>query len=103
VDICLLALAEFMVTDTALLDQDAWLGLVDRVRILLEAYYEHYDELVVPPPYLDGNQLIQALKLQPGPIISTLIDLIREEQAVGTVRSAEDAIRVARTYLDEHT
>jgi hypothetical protein len=51
---------------------------------------------------LDGNDLMAALNLRPGPIIGTLLELIREEQVEGDVASLEDALRVARAYLTDH-
>jgi tRNA nucleotidyltransferase/poly(A) polymerase len=102
VDICLLALAHYLGRAGVELDQRYWLELVERVRLLLEAYYERYEEVVAPPPLLDGNDLMAKLGLRPGPIIGELLELIRESQAAGEVHSAEEALQLAQTHLDHH-
>jgi poly(A) polymerase/tRNA nucleotidyltransferase (CCA-adding enzyme) len=102
VDVCLFALADYLGTVGAELDQDTWLALVERVRALLEAYYEHYEEWIAPPMLIDGNQLMQALGLQPGRQVGALLELIREHQAIGDIQSVEDALSLARQHLNNH-
>lgn len=99
VDVCLLALADFLGTYSMSLPQDAWVHYLERIRTLLEAWYERYDQLVQPPILIDGNGLIKTLNLRPGPIIGELLDVIRDGQVVGTILTADDALRVARDYL----
>lgn len=100
VDVCLLALADFLGARGAELEQDDWLVLVDRVRTLLRAYYDQRETLVSPPALVDGHTLMQTFDLKSGPIIGQLLDLIREGQVAGEIRSAEEALTAARRYLD---
>jgi tRNA nucleotidyltransferase/poly(A) polymerase len=104
VDVCLLALADILGTMGVHLVQETWLEVIERVRVLLDAYYNEYDRLVQPPPLVKGNELIEALDLKAGPIIGELLEMIREAQAAGEVESAEDALRLARQYVsrDNH-
>jgi len=102
VDVCLLTLADYLGTVGTELNQAVWLALVERVRLLLDAYLERYHEMVAPPPLLDGKQLMQALGLSPGPIVGELLDAIRENQAAGEVRTVEDALQFARLHLNGH-
>ncbi len=99
VDVCLLALADFLGTYGMTLPQDAWVHYLERIRTLLEAWYERYDQLVQPPVLIDGNALIKLLELRPGPIIGELLDVIREGQVVGSVTTHDDALQVVRAYL----
>jgi poly(A) polymerase len=99
VDICLLSLADYLGTVGAYIEQDAWLAFVERIHLLLEAYYDRYDSLVLPPALVDGNQLMRTLRLKPGPIIGELLDLIREAQVTGEVSSPEEAFQLAQTHL----
>jgi tRNA nucleotidyltransferase/poly(A) polymerase len=99
IDICLLALAQYLARAGTQLNQDNWLKMSERVRELLEAYYERYEQLVEPPVLLNGDQLMKILNLKPGPIIGKLLDAIREAQVVGEIQSPEDALEFARTYL----
>jgi len=101
VDVCLISLADYLGSLGSYINQDLWLAVVDRVRVLLEAYFERHDQLVAPPTLVDGNQLMQTLHLKPGRIIGELLDLIREAQVAGEIESAEAALRFARTHLEK--
>jgi len=100
VDVCLLATAEYLGTAGGELKQDQWLVIVERLRILFEAYFERYTEIVEPKPLLDGNQLMEALGLKPGPVIGQLIEQIREAQVTGEARTVDDALRIANAHLN---
>jgi tRNA nucleotidyltransferase/poly(A) polymerase len=99
VDVCLFALADYLGMVGASLDQDTWLSLVERIRLLLEAYFERYDEWVAPPMLVDGNRLMDALGLQPGWMVGRLLAIIREGQAAGEIHTAEEALDLARQYV----
>lgn len=99
VDVCLLALAEHLAQAGTTLQQDKWLTLIERVRTLLEAYYDHYETIVAPPTLVNGEDLMQALNLRPGPMVGKLLDAIREAQVTGDVRSAAEALDLARAQL----
>jgi hypothetical protein len=51
------------------------------------------------PPLLRGDELAQALGITPGPRLGELLRRIAEEQFVGEVSTAEDAVALARTWL----
>lgn len=99
VDVCLLSLASYLATQGTYLRQDDWLMLVDRVRILLDAWFDKREELVAPPALVDGNLLIEHFQLTPGPILGELLEQIRMAQVVGQVRTRADALTFAATYL----
>jgi tRNA nucleotidyltransferase/poly(A) polymerase len=100
VDVCLLTLADQLAGLGSELDQDGWLRLVDRVRGLLEAYFLHFDTVVSPPALVDGGDIMRHLHLKPGRVIGELLESIREAQAIGEVRTAEDALRLAAQLLE---
>jgi tRNA nucleotidyltransferase/poly(A) polymerase len=100
IDVCLFALADHLGTYGPQLKQDHWLMLVERVHLLLDAWFEKYNQLVSPPVMLDGNQLASLLELQPGPIIGQLLDMIREAQVEGRVHTPQEAISLARLFLE---
>lgn len=100
VDICLIALADYLGTRAEHINQDDWLMFVGKVRTLLEAYFDRHDELVDPPILVDGNQLMKVLNLKPSRAIGELLDLIRESQAAGEINTAEEALQFVRTYLE---
>jgi poly(A) polymerase len=103
VDICLLSLADYLGTRAEHIDQDDWLGFVEKIRILLEAYFERHDRLIEPPTLVDGNQLMRIFNLKPSRIVGELLDLIKESQAAGEVQTVDEALQLARAHLDKTT
>ena len=102
VDLVLLGLADLRGTQGSKLPKETWGTALDVARILLENYFEKPEETVTPPRLLNGNDLMNELKLEPGPILGQLLEAIREEQAIGKVNKREDAISFAREWLIEH-
>ena len=100
VDICLLSLADVWATYGNTLSPERWEQQVDTVRTLLEAWWERPKEQVHPPALISGHDLIQNLDLHPGPLIGQLLEAIREAQAEGEVKTQEEALIFAQTYLD---
>ena len=103
VDVCLMAAARFLGTAGSELNQDRWLAFIERLLLLMSAYFDQYGTVVEPPLLVDGNQLMATLGLQPGPVIGKLLETIREAQVTGAVRTADDALVAARAYLKQNT
>jgi putative nucleotidyltransferase with HDIG domain len=99
VDLCLLALADLRATYEHTLPQETWATALDVVRLLLENWYEKPAESINPPYLVDGNELMEALDLQPGTKVGELLNAIREAQAIGDVQTHEQAIIFARSKL----
>lgn len=70
-----------------------------RLEELIRAYFFKADEVVKPPRLIDGCRLMEALGLSPGPMVGELLRAIEEAQAVGQVRSQDDAIALAKEHL----
>lgn len=100
IDLILLTLADYLGATGHAYDQEIWLGLVENAQILLEAYFEKREELVDPPALVNGDSLMEALGLSPGPKIRDLLEHIREGQVTGDIRSFEDAVKSAKTFLN---
>ncbi|RME87098.1 MAG: HD domain-containing protein [Anaerolineae bacterium] len=101
VDIVLLSLADLRATYEHTLSQDHWAACLDVSRTLLENWWERPQEVVSPPPLLNGRDLIEALDLSPGPLVGELLDAVREAQAMGEVSTREEALAFSRRYLSE--
>jgi len=99
VDLILLALADLRGTKGNELTQVTWTAYLDIARILLENYWEHPEEVVNPPRLIDGNELMKELNLQPGKVVGTLLESIRENQAAGKIVDKEQALAFAREEL----
>jgi hypothetical protein len=100
VDICILSLADMLATYGTTLRQEDWVHHLDVIRSLLEAWWEHPQEQIAPPPLIDGNALMKALQLTPGPKIGQLLEAIREAQATGTVNTKEQALEIAQRIAE---
>lgn len=101
VDICLLALADAIGLSDPPPDQARWESRVRVVKRLLEAYFDRRNEEVMPTPLVSGEDLMQALDLDQGPLIGWLLEAIRQEQAQGTIRTREQALAFATRHQSE--
>jgi poly(A) polymerase len=99
IDLVLLGLADLRGTRGHALTQETWTAALDIARILLENYWEKPEETISPPRLLDGNDLMKALSLEPGPIVGQLLEAIREGQATGKIKVREQALEFAREEL----
>jgi hypothetical protein len=73
--------------------------LLDVVRTLLEGYFERRTEIVEPPPYVNGDELMATFGLRPGPQVGELLEALREAQVAGQVSSKGEALSFARGRL----
>ncbi len=99
VDLVLLGLADLRGIQGHTVTPETWSTALDVARILLENYWEKREETIAPPRFLDGNDLMHELKLEPGRIIGQLLEAIREGQAMGKINTREDAISAAHEWL----
>ena len=104
VDLCLLALADLRATYENELTQQTWSAALDVVRIFLENWWEKRDEAIAPPQLVNGDDLILTFHLKPGPFIGKILEAIKEAQAVGEIRTKEEALGLADKLLaDKNT
>jgi putative nucleotidyltransferase with HDIG domain len=101
VDVCLLSLADVLATYDLNITSEQWVRHLDVVRSLLQAWWEKPQESVSPPSIINGNELMEELNLQPGPVVGLLLEAIRENQAVGKIHAKDDAISLAKDYLKD--
>jgi poly(A) polymerase len=57
------------------------------------------EQIVSPPRLIDGDALMAALGLEPGPVVGELLEAVREAQATGEVDTVEQALAFARERL----
>lgn len=97
----LLMLAESLATQKAGRHQaEAWGALLEDVAApLLDAFFRRHQQIVAPPPLINGGELMAALSLAPGPGVGRLLQQIHEEQAAGEVTTREEALALARRLL----
>lgn len=61
------------------------------VSMLLRRFFDR-DNAPVPVRLLDGNEVMKALKIPPGPRVGEILERLREAQAGGEVRSRQEAL-----------
>ena len=98
VNVVLLALADHLATWGSGLQAERWERRLDVSRQLLEGYYHQRAQVVEPPRWVTGHDLLR-LGVGQGPQIGHLLEAIREAQVEGLVTSKEEALAWARQRL----
>jgi poly(A) polymerase len=96
--IALFSLADHLATFGPQPTNKSWQRHLGVVRLLLTRYIRER-ETILPPRLVSPEELMRRLKLEPGPIVGQLLDLVAEAQAEGTIRSKEEAIWFAEEHL----
>jgi poly(A) polymerase len=73
-------------------------GRMDNVLFLLDRHRELATTPPVPPPLINGHDLL-ALGMFPGPDIGRLLNAVADQQLEGILASREDALAWAKTVL----
>jgi putative nucleotidyltransferase with HDIG domain len=94
-DIGLLSLADYLATHGGARDGAKWEGHLSVIEQLYDHYFHHYNETVRPVPIINGQQLMQALDIGPGPEIGRLLSVVEEAQAAGEISTEQDAVTLA--------
>ncbi len=102
VEVGLLSLADVLAMYGPYLPQDLWERHLTTVRTLWEGWWERHDEVVAPPPLVDGHRLMAELGLAPGPTLGRLLAWLREEQAAGEIHTPAQALTQARRWLEQN-
>jgi poly(A) polymerase len=97
--VALFSLADHLATLGPQPPGDVWQRHLGVVRQLLTSYIRERDS-ILPPRLISPEELMRRLKLEPGPIVGQLLDLISEAQAEGKIHSKEEAIWFAEEHLD---
>jgi poly(A) polymerase len=98
VDVCLISMADMLAKRSGPPENDEWIDLLDINRRLLDGWYNHRVEKIDPPRLVDGEELMECLSLQPGPIVGEILAAITEGQAAGEISSREEAFNFARNW-----
>ncbi|MFQ6100506.1 MAG: CCA tRNA nucleotidyltransferase [Anaerolineae bacterium] len=96
VEVVLLSLADHLATWGPNLQECRWSQRLEVAETLLTHYFERHEETVAPPPLITGNDLMAELGLDGGPEIGRLLEMLREAQAAGEVKTREQALALAR-------
>ena len=101
VDTLYLAMADFLAARGPELSPERWGNYARMIATVLETGAEPPYKEVHARGLVDGHDLIDALNIPPGPLIGTLLERLREAEAVGEVSTREDALNLAACLLAE--
>ena len=73
---------------------EAWERHLGVARLLLTRYIRER-ESILPPRLISAEELMRRLRLEPGPQVGQLLELIAEAQAEGHIHSKEEALWLA--------
>jgi poly(A) polymerase len=99
-DVLLHSLADHMATRGPNLNVAAWRAHARWIDALLDIIWG--EESPPARPLLDGDALMRALGIGPGPLVGRLLAAIGEAQADGDVTTPDEALLLARRLLARH-
>jgi hypothetical protein len=95
VDVVLLSLADYLAIWGPNLQEQRWARRLEVAEALLTHWFERYEETVSPSPLVTGRDLMTELGLDAGQQVGRLLEVVREAQAAGEVRTREEALALA--------
>ena len=98
VDILFLSLADHLATRGPNLRLESWREHTSLVDYVLSRRFEG-EGVVRPPKLINGHDIIDLFGLSPGPKVGELLELVREAQAAGEIRSREEALAFIKLRL----
>ena len=101
VDTLYLAMADFLAARGPELSPERWGNYARMIATVLETGAEPPYKEVHVRGLVDGHDLINVLNIPQGPLIGTLLERLREAEAVGEVATREDALNLAACLLAE--
>ena len=101
VDTLYLAMADVLSARGPDLAPERWANYAKMVAAVLEAGAEQPGNRNGKPPLINGHDLMDSLDLPPGPRIGSLLERLREAEAVGEISSREDAMELAARLVNQ--
>jgi poly(A) polymerase len=101
IDTFFLSLADHLGTVGPLVDLEDWRQHVALVDYVLRKRLQEEGDVISPAKVIDGDDLMAELGLAPGPQLGELLEVVREAQAAGEVVTRDQAVALARRYLED--
>ena len=100
VDTVLLALADYQAIYNSPMPPD-WAHYLAHASQLLEFAFHAQGLTAVRQPLVDGHTLMRYFDLKPGREIGVLLERLQEAHAAGEIRTPDDALALAATWVLE--
>jgi poly(A) polymerase len=98
VDILLLALADYLATCGPLTSMEEWRKHCQLINYIL-AEHDEQQAKISPVKLIDGDDIMDAFDLAPGPLIGRLLAMVNEAHASGGLSTREEALALIRSEL----
>jgi tRNA nucleotidyltransferase/poly(A) polymerase len=72
-----------------------------KVMEFLMTYFKKTEEPMPPPKLVNGNEIMEALNLPPGPLIGRVLKEIEEAQVEKVIKTKEEALTFARRLIEK--
>lgn len=95
-----LHLSDLIATYEQDLNEKRWQKGVGAVKILLDAWFHHQNDIVNPPKIVSGDDIIQKFQYKPGKELGRILEEIRVSQAAGSVKNKKDALEYAKQFIN---
>lgn len=98
-DVLLHSMADHLASSGPRTDEMDWRAHLRWVEVMLAGYWGRTDEQT--KPFINGNDLIQELHLEQGPLIGRILRELHEAQASGEIGARAEAIALAQRLQTE--
>ncbi len=102
IDILLLALADYLATRGPLASMEEWRKYCQLANYILIEHGKQQAK-VLPVKLIDGDDIMSAFDLAPGPLIGRLLATVNEAHASGELDTREDALALIRKELSSES
>jgi poly(A) polymerase len=98
VSVLLLSMADQRATRGRLTSEE---DRIQHERICLELIKEYFrrKKMVKPKRFINGDMLMKKFKLKPSPLIGKILSELEELQAIGKIKTKEEALRAAKKFI----
>lgn len=96
---CFLHLADILATYEHNLGQERWQQALSSVNKILDGWFHRYDQVAEPLKIVSGDDIMRRFNLPQGPLIGEMLELVREQQAMGRVSNQMEALKVVEQKL----
>lgn len=100
VDILFLALADYLAARGPRWDFEEWEQHNRLISYMITEHQKQQEERL-PIKLVDGHTLMTIFGLTSGPLVGKLLRLVHESQAVGEIKTRDEAIRLVRKTLEK--
>lgn len=99
IDIIFLALSDYLAVAGPRVNVDEWHMHIEHIKYIMNVHKKQESE-IMPVRLVNGNDLMEEFKLNPGKKIGRLLTMVMEAQAAGEVSTREEALRYIKNKLD---